>query len=575
MRRLKLLLPFLAVVLLTLSAIGVVVAQDDDVLNILYWQAPSTMNNYLSGGTKETDASSLVWEPLARYDENGVMVPWLVTEIPTVENGGVSEDLTTITWTLLEGLLWSDGTPVTADDVVFTWQYCTDPAGGCAQLTKFDSVTSVEAVDAQTVKITFANPKPFPYTAFVGQESPILQKAQFADCLGANAAACTDQNFNPIGTGPYMVEEFRANDVITYVANPNYRFAADGKPYFKRVVLKGGGDAESAARAVLETGEADYAWNLQVLPTILQQMEMAGVGKLVVAYGTSVERIQLNQTNPDPALGENRSVLLDDGSNAHPFLLVPEIYKAMSMAIDRGVIAAQVYGPAGVPTCNLLPAPPVYASTNNDGCLVQDIAGANALLDGAGIVDSDGDGVREYNGIPLRILYQTSTNAVRQANQALVKQWWSEIGIETELRNIDASVFFGSDPASPDTFGKFYADVQMYTNNFSGTDPESYMGQWACDEDPGPDNNWLGSNISRWCNEEYEALIAQMAQTGILEERGAIAIQMNDLIVQSGAMIPLIHRGDVSAISLTLEGVRMNTWDAEPWNIADWKRAGS
>jgi peptide/nickel transport system substrate-binding protein len=575
MRRLKLMLPFLVVLLLTLSAIGVVVAQDDDVLNILYWQAPSTMNNYLSGGTKESDASSLVWEPLARYDETGALIPWLVTEIPTVENGGVSEDLTTITWVLSEGLLWSDGTPVTADDVVFTWQYCTDPAGGCAQATKYDGIASVEAVDARTVKITFTTPKPFPYTAFVGQESPIIQKAQFADCLGANAAACTEQNFNPIGTGPFMVEEFRANDVITYVANPNYRFAADGKPYFKRVVLKGGGDAESAARAVLETGEADYAWNLQVLPTILQQMEMAGVGKLVVAYGTSVERIQLNQTNPDPALGENRSVLLDDGSNAHPFLLDPVIYKALSMAIDRNVIVAQVYGPAGVPTCNLLPAPLIYASTNNDGCLTQDIAGANALLDEAGIVDSDGDGVREYNGIPLRILYQTSTNAVRQATQALVKQWWSEIGVETELRNIDASVFFGSDPASPDTFGKFYADVQMYTNNFSGTDPESYMAQWACDEDPGPDNNWLGSNISRWCNEDYEALIAQMAQTGVLEERGAIAIQMNDLIVQTGGAIPLVHRGDVSAISLTLEGVRMNTWDAEPWNIADWKRAGS
>jgi peptide/nickel transport system substrate-binding protein len=221
----------------------------------------------------------------------------------------------------------------------------------------------------------------------------------------------------------------------------------------------------------------------------------------------------------------------------------------------------------------VLPAPPIYASTNNDACLMQDIAGANAMLDEAGIVDSDGDGIREYNGIPMRILYQTSTNAVRQSTQALIKQWWSEIGVEAELRNIDAAVFFGGDPASPDTYGKFYADVEMFTNTFDGTDPEAYMSQWQCSEVSGPDNNWLGNNISRWCNPEYDALVDQMAQTAALEDRIAIAIQMNDMIVQDGAAIPLIHRLDVSAKSNSLEGVRMNGWDAEPWNIADWTRA--
>jgi len=301
-------------------------------------------------------------------------------------------------------------------------------------------------------------------------------------------------------------------------------------------------------------------------------MESVGIGRILTGYGTSVERIHLNQTNPDPALGENRSEYMD-GTNPHPFLTIPAVYQALSMAIDRTVIAAQIYGPTGVPTCNLLPAPPIYASTNNDGCLVQDIAGANALLDEAGIVDSDGDGIREANGVPLRILYQTSTNAVRQATQALVKDWWSQIGVETELRNIDAAVFFGGDPASPDTYGKFYSDVEMFTNNFSGTDPEAYMAQWTCEGISGAVNNWLGDNVSRWCNPDYDALVAQMAVTGVLEERAALAIQMNDLVVQSGAAIPLIHRGDVSGVINTLENIRYNVWDTELWNIAEWRRA--
>jgi peptide/nickel transport system substrate-binding protein len=557
--------------LFMLGAVAIASAQDGETVTLLYWQAPSSLNPYLSGGTKEIHASSVVIEPLARYDENGNMVPWLVDEIPTVANGGVSEDLTTITWVIREGLLWSDGTPFTAADVAFTAEYCMTPETTCAQVQNYTNVVSVEALDELTVRVTFDGPKPFPYGPFVGSTSPIIQQAQFEACVGANALNCTDQNFAPIGTGAFMVEEFRANDVATYVRNPNYR--EEGKPYFDRVILKGGGDAEAAARAVLETGESDYAWNLQIAPAVLNTMEAAGNGTVLVALSTGVERIHLNQANPDPALGDLRSVWAADGSNNHPFLTDPVVYRAMSMAIDRNIIAEQLYGAGGTATCNLLAAPAIYASTNNDDCLVQDIEGAKALLDEAGIVDSDGDGVREYNGVPMRILYQTSTNAVRQSEQALVKQWWQEIGIEAELRNIDAAVFFGADVASPDTYGKFYADVEMFTNTFDGADPEAYMSQWSCSEVSGPDNNWLGNNVSRWCRPEYDALVAEMAQTAVLEERAALAIQMNDMIIQGGGMIPLIHRGSVSAMINTLEGVRMNAWDSELWNIADWTRA--
>jgi len=238
-------------------------------VTILYWQAVSTLNPYLSGGTKDVEASSLVVEPLARYDESGNLVPWLAAEIPTVENGGVAEDLTSITWKLKPGLLWSDGTPLTADDVVFTGEYCLDPDMGCNALSAYADIGSIEALDELTVRVNFTVPKPFPYLPFVGaQYGAILQKAQFENCMGLKAQECTEQNFGPIGTGPFVVKEFRANDVVVLEANPNYR--DPNKPFFAEVILKGGGDAASAARAVLETGEADYAWNLQVEPEILR-----------------------------------------------------------------------------------------------------------------------------------------------------------------------------------------------------------------------------------------------------------------------------------------------------------------
>ncbi len=563
----------MAVLVLVMLAgvLAPVSAQMDDEVTLLYWQAVSILNPYLSGGTKDLHAASIVLEPLARYDDSGALVPWLVDEIPTLANGGISEDLTSITWTLSEGITWSDGTPVTSADVVFTWEYCVHPDAGCNALSNFADVESVEAMDDLTVTVSFSVSKPFPYGPFVSQVTPIIQAAQFADCLGLNAPNCTDQNFGPIGTGPYVVDEFRANDVIVYTANPNYREA--GKPFFQRVVLKGGGDAESAARAVLETGEADYGWNLQISPAVLGAMEAAGQGTVVVAFGTGVERLMINQTNPNADLGDERSLYMD-GANAHPFLTNDAVWQALSMAVDRGLIASQLYGSAGRATCNVLAAPAIYASSNNDGCLVQDIAGANALLDEAGALDSDGDGIRELDGVPLSILYQTSTNAVRQSTQALIKQWWSQIGVDTELRNIDAAVFFGGDPASPDTYGKFYADIEMYTNTFSGTDPESYMGNWVCGEVSGPDNNWLGNNIPRWCNTDYEALVEQMSQTAVIEDRASLAMQMNDMLVQAGVMIPLVHRAVVTALANSLDGFRLNGWDSGLWNIADWSRMG-
>ncbi|MBL4629072.1 MAG: peptide ABC transporter substrate-binding protein [Roseicyclus sp.] len=536
-------------------------------LNIIYWQAPSTLNPYLSGGTKEVEAASLVLESLARFDDTGAMVPWLAAEIPTVENGGISEDLTQITWTIQDGVLWSDGTPLTAADAVFTWEYCTDPEGGCAQASYFDGVESVVAVDDTTIQITFGSPTPFPYTALVGSESPIIQAAQFAECTGARAPECTEANFGPIGTGPFVVTDFRPNDVVELAANEHYR--VPDQPHFATVTFKGGGDATSAARSVLETGEFDYAWNLQIDPTILAQMEAQGNGTVVTAFGTSVERLHLNQTNPDPALGDLRSTV---EGGAHPFLTNPVIAQAMSMAIDRALIVEIGYGAGGQPTCNVLPAPAAYASTANDGCLVQDIDGANAMLDEAGILDTDGDGVRELDGVPLHVLYQTSTNAVRQDTQALVKQWWAEIGIDAELRNIDASVFFGGDPASPDTFQKFYADIEMYTNNFSGVDPQAYMANWRCSDIPSPDSQWQGSNIQRFCDPAYDALVDEMSGTADLADRGRLAMAMNDMIMQSYSIIPLVHRGGVSAHANTLGGVRMSDWDTELWNIAEWHR---
>ena len=211
-----------------------------------------------------------------------------------------------------------------------------------------------------------------------------------------------------------------------------------------------------------------------------------------------------------------------------------------------------------------------------DGVILHDnahIEGAKALLEEAGWTDTDGDGVRDKDGMKLRVLYQTSTNPVRQDFQAVIKDWWAEIGVETELKNIDASVYFGGDAGSPDTFQKFYADVEMYANNFDGTDPEPYLAQYLCNKIPGPDNQWQGENINRFCDPAYDALVDELSKTADMAKRGEIAKKLNDMLTKdSYVVVALVDRGRLSAASNTLGGVVLNTWDTELWNAQDWLR---
>jgi peptide/nickel transport system substrate-binding protein len=547
--------------------------RSDESMIIAISQAVSILNPYLSRGDKDVYSAAFVLEPLANFDPNGQLVPTLAEEIPTLENGGIAADLKSITWKLKRDVLWSDGTPFTAADVVFTYEYCANPDMGCSSPNYTMGIEKVEALDDYTVKLSFTNPVAFPYDPFTTCWAPIVQKAQMENCTGADAQGCSTENTFPIGTGPFKVAEFRVNDVVVFERNDNFR--DPDKPYFQQVTLKGGGDSVSTARLVLETGEADLTDLLTADYNILADMEKAGKGALVSrGAGAAMERLVFNFTNPDPALGEGRSVWSVDDPNPNPHLSDWAVRRAMSMALDRTTLAA-IFGPANQPTCNFVSGPPYNVSHYTDPCLTQDIEGAKQLLEEAGWVDSDGDGVREKDGVRLSLLYQTSTNALRQKVQALVKQWWAEIGIETELRNIDAAIHFGNAPSSPDTTGRFYADVQEYMEGPRTPDPQTFLSKMTCHEGDNivtPVNDWVGNNAERWCNAEYDALWEELAQTADPTERSRIVIALNDMLYDEMVGLPIVNRIGVYAVALNLEGYEGNPWDGQYWNAKDYRR---
>ncbi|WP_461349563.1 peptide ABC transporter substrate-binding protein [Bradyrhizobium sp. USDA 4451] len=536
----------------------------DGTVNILYWQAPSIMNPYLSGGDKDGDAASLVLEPLAGRDENTKLFPRLAVDVPTTENGGVSNDSKSITWKLKPGLKWSDGTPVTAKDVVFTANYCMNPKTGCASINHFRGVDKVEAIDKLTIKVSFNQMMPDPYGPFVGEWSPIIQAKQFSDCLGEKASTCTEANFNPIGTGPFVVTSFKPNDAIQLNVNPTYR--DPNKPAFAEVNYKGGGDALGAARAVLQSGEYDVAWNPVVAPDVLKKMEEAGKGKLSLFFGTAVEALVLNLTDPSSSLPpEERS----SAKHPNPILSDARVRTALSMALDRATLTKIGYDVMGKPTCDIISAPERFA-VGNTNCLKQDIKGAQKLLDEAGW-NPGPDGIRERNGKRLKLTFQTSTNAVRQQLQAIIKQWWREIGVHVELRNINASVFFSTDPSNPDTYQKFYADVEMFTFT-SGVEPGTFVAGNTCDKAPRADNQWRNTNYARYCDKDYDALVTELGNTADIERRAKIFKKLNNMLtVDSNTYLPLVWRAGPMAVSNTLGGV-IFPWDSPFGNIEDWYR---
>src|SRR6266436_7174713 len=464
-------------------------------LKLLYWQAVTLLNPHFAVGTKDQEGSRIFYEPLAGWDADGNLVAMLAEEIPDIENGGLSRDGMSVTWKLKKDVKWHDGQVFTADDVVFNWEYAADPASAATTTGSYKDVT-VEKIDPLTVRVRFAKPTPFWADPFVGANGMIIPKHLFERYKGANSRDAP-QNLKPVGTGPYRFVDFQPGDLVKGERNPAYH--VPNRPHFDTLEMKGGGDAVSAARAVIQTGEYDFGWNMQVEDEILTRLENGGAarGRVVIVPSGAIEHIQLNSTDPWTEIDGERS----SAKTKHPLLSDPAVRNALALLVDRASIEAHIYGRGGVATGNFVNNPPRFVSKNTRWEF--NTNRANELLEQAGWRRGP-DGVRTKDGRPLKLVYQTSINAPRQKTQAIVKQACQKAGIDVELKSVTSSVYFSSDVANPDTYSKFYCDIQMYTTTMGEPDPTQFMRQFLSSEISSKDNKWQGRNISRWRSDEYD-----------------------------------------------------------------------
>ncbi len=529
-------------------------------LKILLWQAPTLLNPHFASGTKDQIASRIFYEPLAGWDKEGNLIPQLAAEVPSRANGGLSEDGTTVIWKLKQGVKWHDGKPFTADDVVFTWEYAADPATAAYTTGAYKDI-KVEKVDDHTVKVVFAKPTPFWADPFVGVAGMIIPKHQFGEYRGAKSREAP-ANLKPVGTGPYKFAEFKPGDILTGTRNEDYHVR--NQPHFDTLEVKGGGDAVSAARAVLQTGEFDYAWDTLVEDDVLKRMENGGRGKVSAAPAGDIEFITLNTTDPWTEVDGERSSV----KTKHPTLSDPAVRQALNLLIDRDSIQKFIYGRAGTATASFVNEPKQFKSQKLK--YEFSIEKANKLLDEAGWKKGS-DGIREKDRKKLKYVFQTSINAPRQKVQAIIKQACQKAGIELELKSVTASVFFSSDVANPDTYTKLYVDMEMYTTTQPQPDPERFLNQFVSWEVANKENKWLGRNVSRYsdpaADEAYRAAQKELDPA----KRAALLIRVNEIFCEANVILPILSRKKVVAAATSLMHDHSG-WDVDTWNLAAWYR---
>ena len=537
-------------------------------LNIIQWQAATLLSPHVATGVKEFLGSVLVLEPLIHYLSDASMVPNLIAKMPTQEDGDLAEDLTSVTFTLLPDVTWSDGEPFTANDIGFTIDWVQNPDNASVNIDTFEPISDYEVVDDVTIKVNFSAPNPFWFTPFAGTSTGFVYPKHILEVEGAHDEFLS----NPIGTGPYVVESFTPNDVTVYAINETYR--EPNKPYFSRVTIKGGGDAAAAARAVVQTGEYDFAWNLQIEPDVIAGMESEDNPGVFMPYpGVAVERINFNFSDPNTEVDGQRSEM----NTPHPFFTDKAVRDAVCMAVDRELIANNFYGNGQVHAVNILNGDPRTDSPNTSFTFDPD--GANALLEEAGWVRDGDDGPRSKDGVTLEVVYATSVNPVRQKTQAVVKANLEAIGFVVNLEQIDAGIYFDGAAGNDQNINHFYWDMNMYQSVPSTPRPLSFFSAWVT----GPDgeniaqasNQWNGQNQSRYQNPEFDP-VWEAAQTETDPEALAdLFVEMNDIVILDNAILPLVVVGSPRGASkrLRAENIELAAYSYDYWNIANWNLA--
>jgi len=483
------------------------------------------VDSMIPNGVSETYAvlvDQAIWAPLFYGDSKGNVHPGLASEIPTQANGDVSADLKTWTFKLRPNVVWSDGQPLNADDVNFTWKLWVNPKFGAYSTAGYNEIKSAD-VSADKLSITFHLSAPYePFVALWTDGGLAPLPAHHFASMSPDSILKSPDNLNPSVTdGPFMMSESKPGDHFTVVRNPKYYRASEGLPYLDKIVFRLIPDQNTILKD-FQAGSITSSWFLDVTKTAAYKA--LGNYHLVA--------------NPNASNFEAMYFNLDK-----PALKDVTVRKAISMAINYNALIQTARRGQAVPLCTDHGKAYVPGFQPDAACPKYDPAAANALLDQAGYTKG-ADGVRTKNGLRLEFMYSTTANnAWRAADETILQQNFQAIGIKLNIQNYSADTYFGS--VLPN--GKF--DIGEFEDSWTYDADDSSL--FACNQVPSTANSFSGGNYSRYCNKQLDALLQQELSTGDPNKRQQIFNQEHQIYLTDFPFITLYGPTDIAVVKNT------------------------
>jgi len=550
--------------LLTLSLSGCQTAagsptSEENSIIIVIPEDPPSFNPIITDAGYDSLVMELVMLGLSDIDPNGNVFPELAAELPTIDNGDVIIDedagTMTVTWKMRSDVQWADGTPVTADDVIFTYESIINPDTG-GWIPGIDYIDSVEKIDDHSFVIYYNSIYPGYLTQF-GGEQVVVWPAHFCDASqGFSSWDCARQ---PLSNGPFILSEWINGDHMTFVRNERYFDA--GKPSIETITVRIVPD-QAVRKTMLINGDADLdMWTTE--PMIADLEGEPNVEVSISPNSRWVMRIFFNLA----AKGTT-----DPAATPHPILSDLRVRQAIRAAIDVDTISKEFFLGFARPVWTEFFRPPHVCSDIPRPKF--DPAAAEALLDAAGWKDTDGDGIRECRGcstategypMEMEFITYAEYGEALELTQQFIAEQLGRIGIKLNLTIVEGSVLWAATTdGGIEQSGNF--DMDIWDDGYGGIDPTDFIWSYYSTDAATPD---LGYNYGRWSNAEMDTLIGE-AYTLDEEYRQDVFCQMATVLENELPQLLLFTATNADAHSVRLQNVQSTTNDLVTWNAAEW-----
>jgi peptide/nickel transport system substrate-binding protein len=521
-------------------------------------EEPTTLNFFLADAAivrQVADATSMTG--LATIDENGEFTAVLAQELPTLENGGLSDDYLTVTWKLREGLKWSDGEALTSDDVRFTIEVLSNPDSGALVGTSgFDLITNVETPDELTTVLTYSEPYPGYLDQFAYGLFPRHATGEPAEM------ASWEWNRNPVTAGPFIVDNWASGESISFTRNPNYY--EEGKPYLDGLVFAIVPEA-AAQTAMMLNGDAQvHLWPGEFkadydefLKGKAQQYLIPGIWNMAIDFNLSAP------FDGDPT-----------AATPHPILGDLRVRQAIASAIDYQTLQQDVLQGSVSDSTN--PFAYGWYKCELPRKFGYDVEKANQLLDEAGWVMGD-DGIRVAKGamyaedgtrLSLELQGYTAFDPLQFTEEFIVENL-KAIGVEARIQNYDFSIIFGAfEDNSPRAIGDY--DMLIFDRGFT-TEPQGYNFDAYHSSRIPTESNPTGGNYFRWENPAVDAALELAGSSFDTQVRKDAYCEVGQAVLDDMPQIYLYLFQDNYGIADSLTGYTLNTWGSMSWGAQNWQ----